>query len=428
MGSSTMQARSSTVARWLTAAALLATVVSCDSLGSVANPEVPLWANHPGNAMGVFARRELTAEARKVGEPYERAQPEIDAAHMRVFVGSSDHGLYALSTVDLATLWRFETAGAVQSAPLYDSRDDSVYFGSHDGALYKLRASDGKMLWRFASNAEIARQPLMHGDTLFVVNANDTLLSINPKTGKMNWYRHRTPAAGMEISGYAGATVIGEFIYTAFSDGVVMAYRVSDGSEAWAGPVDLAADAEQTRGGEDLRYLDVDTTPVAGKIGDTDVIYVASYEGGVYALDALSGSRQWANDGVTGATELILWTGPRKPRDGRPSAGQHRVLVASSGLTGLWGLDPDTGAELWRRDLPTGGITRAEPWAGALLVGTTRYGIFLVHPLDGGVLDGLHSGGAFAAPPAAYGRAAFLISNTGTLFGLFIAPPNEHGG
>src|SRR5690606_2385585 len=117
----------------------------------------------------------------------------------------------------------FETANAVQSAPLYVAAEAAVYFASNDGAAYKLRAADGKMLWRFMSNAEITARPILHGDTLFVVNANDTLIAIDPQTGKMRWYRHRTPAAGMEISGYAGAAIHGSRVYTAFSDGVVMA-------------------------------------------------------------------------------------------------------------------------------------------------------------------------------------------------------------
>jgi outer membrane protein assembly factor BamB len=402
---------------------MLLAVAGCDALRTLASPEVPLWVNHPGNAIFVFGRRELTAQSRKEGEPYERGKPEIDSHHRRVFVGSSDRGLYALSAVDLDTLWRFETGGAVQSEPLYDLRDDAVYFGSNDGALYKLRAVDGKMLWRFASNAEITRKPVLHRGTLFAVNANDTLLAINPKNGKMRWYRHRTPAAGMEISGYAGAAVLNDMVYTAFSDGSVMAYRTVDGAEAWPGLVDLAADAEQTRGGEEVRYLDCDTTPVIGKAGDKDAVFVASYEGGVYALDALSGEREWLNDAITGVTELVLWEAPAKPRPGRKQGRTNRVLIGSSGLTGLWGLDPDTGAELWRRDLPSGGITGAAPWSGVLLVGTTRFGIFLVHPLDGGVIDGVHQGGAFAAAPAAYGRSAYMLSNEGVLFGLFLSPP-----
>jgi outer membrane protein assembly factor BamB len=397
--------------------------LGCEGLNTVANPEVPLWVNHPGSAMSVSASRQITAPSRKVGEPYERGQPAIDAVHRRIFVGSRDHGLYALNAVDLVTLWRFETGGAVQSEPLYDLREDVVYFGSHDGALYKLRAVDGKMIWRFASNAEISQRPVLHRGLLFAVNANDTLIAIDPESGELRWYQHREPAAGMEIAGYAGPAVFGDRVYTAFSDGVVMAYRIDNGAEAWPGLVDLAADAEQARG-EEVRYFDVDTTPIVGKVGKVDAIFVASYEGGVYALDAQSGARIWTNDGVTGVTELMLHEVPARPREGeKPGSRTHRVLVASSGLTGLWGLSPDDGEEGWRRDLPTGGVTRAEPWAGALLVGTTRYGLFLVHPLDGGVIDGLYQGGSFAANPAAYGKHAFVISNEGVLFGLTIVPP-----
>lgn len=397
--------------------------LGCDDVSTVAHPEVPLWVHHPGNAVHVYARRDLTAPSRKLGEAYERGRPAIDAAHRRVFVGSRDHGLYALHAGDLSTLWRFQTAGAVQSEPLYDAEQDVVYFGSNDGALYKVRAVDGAMIWRFASNAEITRKPILHRGAVYFVNANDTLVSLDPATGKLRWYQHREPAAGMEISGYAGVSAFEERVYTAFSDGVVMAYKADNGAEAWPGLVDLAADAEQTRG-EEIRYFDVDTTPVVGRAGDTDVVFVASYEGGVHALDAMSGARVWTNDAAIGVTELIDWSSPARPREGEPlGSSVHRMVIASSGLSGLWGIDPDTGAERWRRDLPAGGITRAAPWSGALLIGTTRYGLFLVHPLDGGVLDGVYEGGAFAADPVTFGRRAFVLSNEGVFFGLSLEPP-----
>jgi outer membrane protein assembly factor BamB len=390
---------------------------SCDSVSSVANPEVPLWVNHPGSAMSLYARRDLSVEGANDFEPYERSRPAIDAAHRRIFVGASDGGLYALRATDLTTVWRFQTDGAVQSEPLYDPREDVVYFGSNDGALYKLRAADGHMLWRFASNAEITRKPVMAGGSLLAVNANDTLIAIQPRTGELKWYRQRTPAFGMEISGYAGPAVHGDTVYTAFSDGVVMAYKIEDGAEAWSNFVDLAGEAQQSRGGEELRYLDVDTTPVVGSIDGAPLVYVASYEGGVYALDAATGAQAWVNDAAVGVTELAMWEGPA--RDG----GTHRVLVGASGLTGLWGLRPKDGGELWRRDLPSGGVSAPASWGGALLVGTTRFGMFLVSPLDGGVLDGIHNGGSFAAAPSAYGLRAFMISNDGVLLALSLRTP-----
>jgi outer membrane protein assembly factor BamB len=406
------------------AVALLGLAGGCDSLRSSVIPEAPLWLHHPGLALSVAYRRPLSAETRAEGEPYERGKPAIDPAHRRVFVGSSDRGLYALRAEDGATLWRFETLGAVQCEPLYDASEDVVYFGANDGALYKVRAFDGKLLWRFSTNAEISRRPLLRDGVLFVMNANDTLLALDAATGAMRWQQHRTPAFGMEIAGYAGPALGGDKVYTAFSDGVVLAYAIQDGSEQWV-PVDLAAEAEQAASGEAPRYLDVDTTPIVAPTSSGDVVYVASYAAGVFALDAENGTRVWVNDQATGVNELLLWEEPEHaPRDGRGQAvGAKRLLIASSGPTGLWALDPEDGHTVWRRAVPEGGISAAEPYAGALLVSASRYGLFLFSPIDGAVIDAIDTGGGFGMAPSAFGLRAFVLTNAGQWLGLHLDPP-----
>jgi outer membrane protein assembly factor BamB len=146
----------------------------------------------------------------------------------------------------------------------------------------------------------------------------------------------------------------------------------------------------------------------------------------VFALDAEDGSRAWVNDKVAGVTELMLWRQPAHPprEGGGPMVPERTILIASSGLTGLWGLDPNDGRTLWRRNLPEGGISSPVSIAGALLVSSTRYGIFLFSPLDGAVIDGIDTGGGVAMTPAAYGRRAYVLTNEGTLLGLHIqAPP-----
>ncbi len=410
-------------------AALAVASAGCDTLRASGAPDAPLWLHHPGSALSIDLRRTLTAETRQLGEKYERGRPEIDPAHRRVFVGSSDHGFYALRADDGSTLWRFETLAAVQSEPLYDAAEDVVYFGSNDGALYKVRAADGELLWRFASNAEIARRPVMRDGVVYIVNANDTLVAINAATGALRWHQHRTPAAGMEVAGYAGPALGRDKVYVGFSDGVVSAYSLEDGSEQWPS-VDLGVDAEQaSASGEVPRYLDVDTTPVFDKVSSGPVVFVGSYAGGVYALDAENGTRAWVNDKATGVTELVLWEQPaHAPRDGQgPEVPARKVLLASSGLNGLWGLDPNDGRTLWRRSLPEGGVTAPVPVAGAVLVGTTRYGIFLFSPLDGAMIDGIETGNGFAMTPAAYGKRAFVVTNGGQLLGLGIQTPTVSG-
>ncbi len=418
-------------------AALAACASGCATLETSddrVNPDKPLWYSRPVGALQVLFRRELTASTRSVGEAYERGRAEIDAYSGRVFVGSSDHGLYAVRAGDGSSIWRFETLGMVQCEPLYDSDLDLVYFGSNDGALYAVHAADGALLWRYDTGGEVARKPVRNGEMLYFANAADNLFAVDRRTGKPLWHVHRTPALGMEVSGYAGPAYDQGLVFFAFSDGHVGAYDARDGSERWV-PVDLSAEAEQAAGGQAPRYLDVDTTPVPDDLGSAGgrVVFVASYAGGVYALDQERGAPVWKNERATGVTDLVLWrerahaTRPDQPGyvPGGPQVPQREMLLASSGVSGLWALDPTSGRMIWRVPVPEGGITAPVAVAGALLVGTTRYGAFLLAPSNGRPIDGIDLGSGFSQTPAAFGGRAFLLSNAGTLLGLQVDAPGR---
>jgi outer membrane protein assembly factor BamB len=402
-------------------ALLLGSSVACSALRSGADPELPLWVHRASGSLQVSFRRNVVAESRRTGEPYERGQIEIDPAGGRIFVGSSDQGLYALRADDGQKLWRFETLGFVQCAPLYDAAEDVLYFGSNDGALYKVNAKNGQLIWRFMTNAEVSRRPVLDNGALFVTNANDTLLAIEPVSGKLLWHQHRTPAAGMEVAGHSGAAVFRGKVYTGFSDGTVGAYDEKTGAERWQ-PVDLAAEAEQTLG-QVPDQLDVDSTPIADTLPSGAVVYVSNYAAGVYALDAETGTQVWSNPGVFGVTDISLFDQPaHQRRDGRDEP-ERRVLLAASGTTGLWGLDPATGAELWRRSLPASAVSHPVVVSGALLVSASHLGLFLINPLGGELIDGIHLADGSSMTPAAYGSRAFVITNGGALLGLHVEPP-----
>ena len=399
-------------------AVAVALLAGCRALGSGAHPDLPPFVQRPNGALNVIYQVPVLAQSRLVGEPYERGQAEIDHEHQRVFVGSSDRGLYALDAADGTVLWRFETLGFVQCAPLYDPVEDVVYFGSNDGALYKVFAKNGRLLWRFMTNAEVARRPVLYDGVLYVANANDTILALDPHSGELRWHQHRTPAMGMEVAGYSGITVFRDKLYSGFSDGTVLAFDPRTGAERWQ-PVDLAAEVE-AQTGEAPRYLDVDTTPVPDTLHSGPVVYVASYAGGVFALDAETGTQIWPNPGVLGVSELVLWS---QPASVNPPAQARKLLLAASGTSGLWALNPETGAEVWRRALPSGGVSAPVPFAGTLLVSTTRLGVFLISPLGGDLIDGIHMADGSAMTPAADGSRAFVLTNGGSLLALSVSPP-----
>jgi outer membrane protein assembly factor BamB len=411
---------------------------SCDSLLGEANPELPVWLHRPGGALSIAFRRNITDKNRVRGEAYERGRPEIDAEHHRVFVPSADRGLYAIDARNGSTIWRFETLGVVQSEPLYVPEEDALYFGSGDGALYKVRADNGVLLWRFATNGEVSRAPVLSEDTVFITNANDTLIAIDKKTGKLKWHQHRTPAYGIEVAGYAGPAIAGDKVYAAFSDGIVMAYSQKDGSEQWP-EIDLAIAAPGATEGRPPQYLDIDTTPIVTEAKGAKVIVVASYEAGLFALDAVTGREVWHNAETRGVTNLLLWDEPpHEPKIAPPEASRvredgsirklpltppKRLLIGSSGPTGLWAIDAETGEAVWRNRLPQGGISGAARVSGALLVTTTRYGIFLFSPRGGKLIDGVAPGWEFSQTPAALGTKAYVMSNGGELVSLVVQPP-----
>ncbi len=392
----------------------------CDATRSGANPELPTWKNRAGWALRLNFERSLVAKTRRKGEPYERGTPEIDPQNRRVFVGSSDGGLYALSAVNGETLWRFETLGFVQCAPLYDEEEDVVYFGSNDGALYKVHAMDGQLIWRLSTNAEVARQPILSGGMVYFANANDTLVAADRESGKVIWSQHRTPALGMEVAGYAGPALSDGLVYMGFSDGTATAFDAVSGDERWQ-PVDLAAEAEQQLG-DIPQYLDVDTTPIPTTISAGRVVIFGSYAGGVFALDAASGTQVWTHSASLGVSDFELWEQPAHKR-GDDTFPKRRLLLVATGTTGLWALDPDTGEEIWRKELPAGGVTRPVPIEGALLVNATQLGTFLLSPVDGSLIDGIHLSDGASSVPAAYGSRAFILSNGGSFLGLQVHPP-----
>jgi len=394
--------------------------LGCDGLRSKANADAPVWKNRAGWSMHLEYARDLVADSKSVGEPYERSEPEIDPTGRRVFVGSSDGGLYAISAPDGEILWRFQTLSFVQSAPLYDEDNDVLYFGSHDGALYKVDATSGKLLWRLSTKAEVARQPLLSAGLVYFANANDTLIAAEAETGKIRWTHHRTPAMGMEVAGHSGPVLYKGLAYMGFSDGTATAFDALTGEEHWQ-PVDLAAETEQASG-EVPMYLDVDTTPELLEIESGSVAVFGSYVGGVFALDSKVGTIIWSNPEVRGVSDVSLWEQPAYEKDGikRPA---RRLILASTGSTGLWALDPEDGSRVWQRKLPTGGVSRPVAAAGAILMNATQSGTYLLSPVDGSLIDGMHFEAGVSGTPAAFGRRAFVMTNGGQLLALRVNPP-----
>ena len=65
-----------------------------------------------------------------------------------VYIGSTDHKLYAINGKSGVKKWEFETGGSVWSSPAIGS-DGTVYVGSFDKKVYALDGQTGTKKWEF---------------------------------------------------------------------------------------------------------------------------------------------------------------------------------------------------------------------------------------------------------------------------------------
>jgi hypothetical protein len=53
----------------------------------------------------------------------------------------------------------------------------------------------------------------------------------------------------------------------------------------------------------------------------------------------------------------------------------------------------------------------------------SRLGVFLVSPLGGELIDGIHVADGASMTPSAFGSRAFVMTNGGTFLSLTVTPP-----
>ncbi len=158
-------------------------------------------------------------------------------------------------------------------------------------------------------------------------------------------------------------------------------------------------------------------------------MFAASFAGGVYALDQERGAPVWKNEKATGVTELTLWKerahAPRKGsadyvRGGPPSPARELLARVERHDRPL-GARPGERQDALAHPAPRGRRDGAGRLSGALLDGHDEVRrVPAFAASTAGPSTGSTSGSGFSQAPAAYGSRAYLLTNEGTLVGIQI--------
>jgi outer membrane protein assembly factor BamB len=275
----------------------------------------------------------LYALSRRTGKPrWKRKLGNLAAAspacsHGVVYVvilertrGSHAGRVVAVTARSGRTLWSRKLPSRAESSPLLDR--GRLFFGTEDGTVYALRASDGTVRWTFKASAAVKGAIALDAGKLYFGDYGGKMYAIRRSNGRKVW----TVDAGKRLLGllqgnfYSSPAVAYGRVYIGNTNGNVYSFASADGKLAWR---------KRTS-----NY--VYASPAVGKVdGGPATVYVGSYDGRFYALDARSGRPLWVRSlgqKISGAATIV----------------GDLVFVSDLGKHTTWALGAHTGATVWK--------------------------------------------------------------------------------
>jgi outer membrane protein assembly factor BamB len=293
-----------------------------------------------------------------------------------VYVGS-DAGIYALNSVTGGLRWADADAGAVDSSPKV--ADGTVYIGSFDGhQVCALSATTGRIRWTFLTGYPFNSSPFVASGTVYIGGFDDKVYALNAATGHPRWAY--TTEGPIDSSPFvtAGTVYIGGF------DDKVYALNAATGHPRWT---------YSTEG-------PVESSPVV--VNGT--VYVGSDDHRVYALNATTGQARW-----TYSTE-----GPVKSS---PIVVNGTVYIGSDDDQ-VYALNATTGQPRWTYS--TEGPVESSPVVvnGTVYVGSDDHRVYALSAATGR-LEWIHAAkGAVQSSPVVANGTLYIGSSDDNIYAL----------
>lgn len=240
----------------------------------------------------------------------------------RLFAAEFDGDVIAISPNNGKHLWSVDTDTAITGGP--GAGDGLVVVGSKDGEITALDAARGVILWRAQVTSEVLAEPVVAAGVVVVRSADGKVFGLDAGDGSRRWsYDRLVPT--LSLRGYSAPVVDGDRVMIGFDNGRVVALDLVAGTPIWEVSVSVP------RGRTDLdRIIDID-----GDLTVADgVLYVASYQGRLAALDVNDGRPLWGRD-------LSSYSGV---------AYDTEHVYVSDDQGAVWAIDRTDGSAIWKQE------------------------------------------------------------------------------
>ena len=311
--------------------------------------------------------------------------------------GTRNVGLVALYPSTGQVRWTLPIQHGVISEIAVEN--NGVYFGGADGNLYSVNLDNGRVNWQYNLRNPMISRPAVHGGRVFVTSSDDTVYAIDAGTGQWLWHYKRRTTPPATILGASSPFIDGDDVIAGLSDGFLVCLSSSDGKLKW-----------ERKLHEGRKFTDVDAHPVL----EDGILYVASYDGSLYALNRKGGETIWKFDSG-GSKQIVL----EEDRVFLPSTDGH-----------IYALQKRSGKVLWKFELDHGTPTQLTVTDGLLIFGSTFQYLYALDKKTGDPLYryNVGNGSGFSATPAydPVHRKYYILSGNGNLMSFTVQKPRKY--
>ncbi|GJM07249.1 MAG: outer membrane protein assembly factor BamB [marine bacterium B5-7] len=284
--------------------------------------------------------------------------------------------------------WKTHLKQVITAGPA--ASDALVVLGTNNGEVFALSAKDGHVLWRYAADTTILASPVIDDDSVLVKSMNGTVTRLNATTGKKMWaYEYGAPALILRRS--STPLITAGVVVSGFSNGKVAAFNMNKGDLLWEQRI---AAPEGNLAIE--RMVDIDATPVI----DGNMLYVATYQGRIVAMQLPQGEVKWQH-------KLSTFTGL--------AVDTEHVLVTDADSQ-VWAFDRANGHVLWRQEALKYRHITAPSLLGLYMIVADGDGyIHWLSTTDGHEVAREQAGKHINTPPLVIGDHVYVLTQGGEL-------------
>lgn len=327
------------------------------------------------------------------GKEYVRLTPAV--AHDKVFTSDSDGNVTAVDAKSGAILWQVEAAHALTSG--VGANDDQLFVATDRGEIVSLKQSNGSVLWQTPVSSEILSTPTVSQGVVLVKSIDGSLTALSARSGQQIW-RFTQAVPSLILHASSQPAVSSGLAVAGFANGKLVAIALQSGKPQWMHPV------TSPRGSTAVEQMvDIDVNPVVSD----GVVYVATYQGDIAALNLNTGDLMWQH-------RISSYAG---------IAADSEYIYVTDAKGYVWSFKKDNGAVTWRQ----------KKLLGRDLTGPAVVGRYLVVGDAEGYLHWISKGtGAFAArdqldasgvvaSPVVSNNVVYVYTVNGTLYAFRIA-------